>query len=396
MKYTLIIGALLATTIAFGQKKNETSAAVEYKMKYLPAMKSGDMETAKKSIISAKQFIDEAAAHPDTEANEKTLYYKGEIYLGLMSLGQMSQDKELLALSNENTLNEALIALKTAFDNGKKYKSDVEGTTYNARVMFDKAANAMYNENKFEEAAEMYSWQAKFAAVVGTLDSNAVFYSAVCSEKADKFEPAGKAYYKLAKVGYRGPVTYNLSAGAYRKAGNVDQAKAIISEGRSKYPTDRDLLLELVNINIDANDPAGAESALQAAISSDPDNKQLHYTIGTIYIEMKQNDKAEQALNKALEIDPDYTNAQYQLGAHLVSWAGDLKTEAAKLDFGDANFDVWNAQSEEVYQRAVGPLEKYIAKEPKDKAVLTILFQLHRNLGNSDKALEYKKRADAL
>ena len=155
------------------------------------------------------------------------------------------------------------------------------------------------------------------------------------------------------------------------------------------------MLLELVNTNIESGDAAGAEKALNDAIATDPNNKQLHYTIGTIYIDLKENAKAEQALRKALEIDPNYQDAQYQLGAHLVTWAGDLKMEADGLKFGDPNYNKLKKQSDETYQRAVEPLEKYITSNPNDKPVLNILFQLHRNLGNTEKALEYKKRYDA-
>ena len=53
-------------------------------------------------------------------------------------------------------------------------------------------------------------------------------------------------------------------------------------------------------------------------------------------------------------------------------------------------------QSDDTYARALIPLEKYIIAFPNDKAVLNILFQIHRSLGNSDKALEYKKRAEGI
>ena len=72
MKNIWIIGALLITTSAFTQKKNETSAAVEYKNKFNPALRSMDFETAQKSILSAKEFIDLAAEHPDTKESSKT------------------------------------------------------------------------------------------------------------------------------------------------------------------------------------------------------------------------------------------------------------------------------------------------------------------------------------
>jgi Tfp pilus assembly protein PilF len=53
-------------------------------------------------------------------------------------------------------------------------------------------------------------------------------------------------------------------------------------------------------------------------------------------------------------------------------------------------------EADDIYKRALIPLEKYIAKNPNDKDVLTILFQLHRSLGNTEKAIEFKKRADAI
>jgi hypothetical protein len=54
------------------------------------------------------------------------------------------------------------------------------------------------------------------------------------------------------------------------------------------------------------------------------------------------------------------------------------------------------AEADMLYTKAIMPLDAYIAKKPNDKDVLTILFQLYRNLGQFDKANEYKKRADAI
>jgi tetratricopeptide (TPR) repeat protein len=122
----------------------------------------------------------------------------------------------------------------------------------------------------------------------------------------------------------------------------------------------------------------------------------LYYTIGTIYIDLKQNEKAEAALNKALEIDPNYQDALYQLGAHLITWAGDTRTTASQLKFGDPNYDKMVIMSDDIYRRALTPLEKYISISPNDKDVLIILSQLHRSLGDMNKSNEFKKRADAI
>lgn len=390
----LALGVVTISTVTFAQKKNETSAAVE-RGKALTSQAKQDMETAKKQLLSAKQFIDLAATHEDTKNNQKTLWLKGDIYSGLLGLAQMTGDLSLVEEIGEEGMNDAIASLKKGYGLGKKYKGDIVETVDRNRVMLNKYAGMLYNAEKFKEAAEMYAGQAEFADAIEMLDTSAVFNAALCYEKSDQPVKAADLYTKLAAVDYRGTTSAVLASSAYRKAKQFDKAKAIIAEARKKNPTDRELLLESVNTSIDEGDAAGAEAALNAAISTDPNNKQLHYTIGTIYIDLGKNAKAEEALNKSLEIDPNYVDAQYQLGAHLVTWAGNLKTEAKKLKLGDPKYDTMIEESNSTYKRALIPLEKYIASYPNDKAVLNILFQLHRNLGNSDKALEYKKRADA-
>jgi tetratricopeptide (TPR) repeat protein len=395
-KTSLIAGALIISASTFAQKKNETSAAVEFKNKYQMSMASGDIDGAKKALIAAKGFIDLAAEHVETKESPKTLYYKGEIYANFLMVGMQTMDTAFMKLGGDDALEVAIAAYKKGFDVSDKFDSDIKDAVYQKKAMLDPYANMLYKNNMFKEAGELYLTQADLSSAVSELDSTSIFNGSLCFEKGSEFIKAAEGYEKLAKVGYKGTTTYVLASSAYRKGGNIEKAKAIVAEGRKKHPSDRDLLLELVNTNIDAGDAAGAEAALNEAITKDPNNKQLHYTIGTIYIDLKENEKAEKALNKSLEIDPNYADALYQLGAHLVTWAGDTKTAANQLKFGDPNYNKMLQQADETYKRALVPLEKYIGKNPNDKDVLTILFQLNRSLGNTEKALEYKKRADAI
>lgn len=395
-KTSLIAGALIISASTFAQKKNETSAAVEFKTKYQVSMGSGDIDGAKKALIAAKGFIDLAAEHVETKESPKTLYYKGEIYANFLMVGMQTMDTTFMKLGGDDALETAIAAYKKGFDVSDKFDSDIREAVYQKKAMLDPYANMLYKNNMFKEAGELYITQADLSSAVSELDSTSIFNGSLCFEKGSEFIKAAEGYEKLAKVGYKGTTTYVLASSAYRKGGNIEKAKAIVAEGRKKHPSDRDLLLELVNTNIDAGDAAGAEAALNEAITKDPNNKQLHYTIGTIYIDLKENEKAEQALNKSLEIDPNYADALYQLGAHLVTWAGDTKTAANQLKFGDPNYNKMLQQADDIYKRALVPLEKYIGKNPNDKDVLTILFQLNRSLGNTEKALEYKKRADAI
>jgi tetratricopeptide (TPR) repeat protein len=395
----ILIGTALLSSSAFAQKNNETSAAIEYnkfKDQVTMMMMGGgsDFPAMQATIKKAKEYIDLAAANETTKSSPKTLFYKGEIYTGYLMA--FATDTVFAETESENYLNIGLAAYKQSLAVSTKFKGDIQESIFQKKQLFSMGIDQLYKEEKYAETGEAYELQVKLSDAMNQVDTVSLYNAGICYEKAKNYMKAGEIFSEAARFNYKLPFSYAKASGNFRLAGKSDLAKNIISEGRKKFPTDRDLLLELVNISIDEGDNAGAEAALAAAIATDPNNKVLHYTIGTIYSQLKQNDKAEAALNKALEIDPQFDDAMYQLGAILVTWAGETKTAANQLKFGDARYDAMLKEADDIYKRALIPLEKYIAKNPNDKDVLTILFQLHRSLGNSEKAIEFKKRADAI
>jgi tetratricopeptide (TPR) repeat protein len=388
----------LFASVSFGQKANETSAALEY-IKFKDNMQmmmlgSGSIEDGQVTIKKAKEFIDLAAENESTKKSPKTLFYKGEIYTGyIMAFGA---DSILMKEHGEEYLNTGLESYKQSLAVSTKFKSDIEESINNKKALFGMGINQMYEKGMYKETGEAYELQVRFSDVLGQVDTTSIYNSAVCYDKAEAYDKAAANYLKLAKMNYKPTQNYLRASSSYRKNKQFTEAKALIEDARKINPLDKDLLLELVNMNIESGDAQGAENALAEAIATDPNNKQLHYTIGTIYIDLKKNDKAEAALNKALQIDPNYQDALYQLGAHLITWAGDVRATANQLKFGDKNYDKMVIESDDLYRRALTPLEKYIEISPNDKDVLTILSQLHRNLGDINKSAEYKKRADAI
>ncbi len=392
---SLAVGVLVISTSAFGQKKNETTASMERSSAYGYVM-SGDMEAAKKRYLSAKTYVDLAAAHEDTRDNQKTLWLKGDIYSAIFNLGLTLQDVEMINAVGEKGIEEALVSLKRAFPMGNKFEAEIIKTVDDNRFAYNAIARKMYDTEQYAIAAEAYLGQSKYADCINLFDTLVIFNAAICYDKIEEYDKAAVQYERVAAFGYNGTICYVLASTAYRNAGQIDKAKAVIAAALVKFPSDRELLLETVNTYLTANENEMAEKALADAIAADPKNKQLHYTIGTIMIELGKNEEAETALNEALRIDPAYEDAQYQLGAHLVTWASTMKQEASKLGPNEtAKFNELDKKSNEIFKRALIPLEKYIATNPNDKNVLTILFQIHRNLGDSAKALEYKKRAEA-
>ena len=397
-KFLTGLGVILFSSQLIAQKTNETSAAIEYN-KYSDNMTmmmtgSGDAELGKKAIEKAKGYIDLAAANETTKESAKTLFYKGEIYTGyLMAFGT---DSVFMADNGENYLNIGLESYKKSLAVSNKFKEDIENSLNQKKELFFMGINILYDQGKFTETAEAYEMQVKLSDGMNKVDTLSMFNSGICYEKANDFNNAARMFSQCAKIGYKAPSIYKIASFSYRTAGKNDEAKAIIAEGRKKFPTDRELLLELVNINIKAGDAAGAEAALSEAIEADSNNILLHYNIGTIYIDLKQYEKAEASLSKALEIDPNYDEAQYQLGAHLYNWGFELQSKAGQLASNDKNYDKFMNESNAVFKRAIGPLEMFAQKHPSDKSVLTVLSQLYRMLGNYEKSNEYKKRLDAI
>lgn len=385
---TLLAGSLLLGFNSFGQKLNETTAATDFN-NFKKLIQKGKFEEATTSLMSAKNYIDLAAENTETKDSPKTLYYKGLIYMAISDINS----KEI---APEKSFEIALESFKKGFDISDKFDGDIAEKMYELKRDTDNKSFKLYQDSAFAKASDSYFKSAKLLNVVGQIDSIALYYSGVSANLANLSGIAAERFTKCAEIGYKIPNSYIYAAQALRKEKRYTEAKELVIKGRKLFPSDRSLLLELVNASIESGDTKGAEASLVEALAADPTNKQLYYVIGTIYMDLKQNDKAEDALNKAIELDPNYADAQYQLGAHLLSVASGIKEEASKLKFGDPNYEKMIAKSDVVYKKALVPLEAYITKIPNDKEVLTIISQIYKSLKNSAMALEYKKRADAV
>lgn len=393
--FILFAGGLILSSIGFAQKINVTSAAVEFQ-KYKPALYQGKFDDAKTAVLGAKKYIDLASEHPDTKDQSKTLYYYGEIYGAGAQLAMATGDSSFMIDNFGNdAFEKSIAAFQKSYAMDKKYRPDIDQTVNTQISMLAPMADKSYKDEKYAEAGAIFYYIYKVSTAKNVKDSVNLFNAGLCFEKAEMDKEAAEAYSELAEIGYKGGEGYALAASSYTKLKEYDKAQEILEKGKAKLGNDKTILLELVRVYMAKGDNVAAEKALSDAIASDPKNKNLHFIIGTIYTELGQNEKAEQALINAMEIDPNFTEAQYNLGAHYVSWATQLRDQANDMDENDFNYDITLAKSTEMYGKALAPLEKYIQKNPNDANVLLILFQINQNLGNSEKALDYKKRYDA-
>ena len=368
-KQLLLAGlSLILSTAAFAQKKNVTDAILLMR-KYNPM---GELAANKKTVTDAKNFIDLAAANPETAEDFKTHLYRAQIYYSLNEIAQleaMSSGSAIDQAAAKANKDVAMASFKKVLEDPKKSWTSDAQNYINGRV--DNVFNAgivAYNAKKYEAAADAFIAAHEIKSYLGEDFKDAEVNTSLAANYAVEDYLAAKKY---------------------------DEAIAFASRVSEAMPQNIDILISLVNINLQKGDVAATEKFINKALELDPNNKQLYYVLGTSYMDKKENEKATGALQKALEIDPTYNEALYQLGAHLYNLAVEKRNATIELDYKDPKAAQLEAEAMNLFKQALAPLEQYATQNPEDRAILDILYKTNMKLGNIEKAQEYKKRLDS-
>lgn len=368
IKLSVGIAFTALTFGSFAQKKNVTDAIMTYK-KYNPM--SNGIEPSKKTVEEARKFIDLAAVNPETAEDFKMHLYRAEIYYSLIEVATIDAATNPL---DEAKMKEYEAISKASFkkvldDPKKTWSADAQTFMwFRSDMMFNQGLEA-YNTKKYEEALNAFLISYYLRTFLGDEYSEAEINSTL---------------------------SLNNHVDKLLDAKEFDKAIVSVNSVLQIFPKNIDALISMVNIYLQKGDVVNTEVYINQALAIDAKNKQLYYILGTSYIELKQNDKAAEALAKAIEIDPEYNEALYQLGAHYYNWAAETRTAAMNLDMKDPKVKDLEKRANELFTLALVPLEKYIEKNPNEKAILDILYKTNTKLGRIEKGQEYKKRLDVL
>lgn len=373
------------------QKSNVTSAAIEYK-KFDMAFMQGDMETAKEVLLNCKEYLDPAMEHEKTKDDGKAHLYNGKIHFGLMLLSAATQDESLEKFQSEENKERYEKSLKFAHGE-RKYKRDVEDFVNKWISLSSTGGTQSFNNEDYVSA---------FAGFAGAYD-----LSKILGEPDEDMKNNAL-------------VSANNAVAKFQEKDELDKALSFIEQTKEVFPANTELAIKGVNIALEQGDFEKAEKFFEAAAEADPDNKLLFTSMGSIYLsngdklaaELKDMDvtdekyaetaaaieemfdKSEKNLKRALEIDPKDMNASYNLGVLYLGKGEKLTLKANTMDLNDPRYQNVIDESEEMYTKAIEPLEIYIEQDPENAGVLQVLFQVHRKAGNTEKALEYKRRAE--
>ena len=294
MKHFIAVAFAAIATISLGQKQVVSA---------YNANKSGDYS-------AAAGYIEEAITIEKAAIKHKTWRYRGEIYLNIANDSVLSiQYPQALWTAMESYTKAKELDVKGSYEREIITGLGLVQTTAGNQGIND------YVEEKFETAAAKFDLSAEVAGMFEVVDTMAIFNAALCYEKSNNVDLAIARYKTCGGHGYQVPNVYLFVANLLRQADRDEEALIELQAARELFPREQSLIIEELNIYLEAKDFERAENNLKLAAEGDPTNEILWFSLGSVYDNLGKSEMAAEAYLKALELDANYFDANYNLGA---------------------------------------------------------------------------------
>jgi tetratricopeptide (TPR) repeat protein len=346
-------------------------------------------------LDKAVEFIEPAVLDPKTGATEKAWRYRADIYR-LIALGEDAAMKakfpNALDLAVESYLKANELDTKGSYKvENVKALGALQGQSLNA-------GNDAFTAKNYDEAIARYGMSERIAKAFGQVDTNAIFNSALAYESKGDAQGAIKRYREALEVGYNKPEIYRYISGLQRKSDDLNGAIATVKEGRTKFPDNKDLILDEMSYLLAADRSEEAEGSVALAIEKDPNNAVLYSVQGSLFDkkasaatdakdEVAMNtwyDKAEQAYKSSIEKDPTYFDAYFNIGV-LYNNRAAFEYEKCNAIKSDTEYMKCKKVADDIYLKAVPYFEKAHEMDARDAQTMQQLMKLYAKTGDQAK-----------
>jgi len=255
-----------------------------------------------------------------------------------------------------------------------------------------------FEAKDFEGALKSFETQIKITETdkyVGVTDTGMYYNAGLAAMNAGKQDVAIKYFEKCAEMKYMGITPYFQMSQSYMSLGDTAKAESLLKSLPDKFPGDKNVTLQLIDLYIKAGKNDEALKNLAVAKADDPGNYSLWFAEGIIYLNTEKYDEAITDLTKSIELKSDLYDSQYGLGAAYINKASDMFVKAN--DIMDVN--KYNTAIEEamgVFSKALPYMEKANELKPDDIFALRGLKELYYRLKMTDKYNTVKAKLDTL
>lgn len=382
MKHALLTGALLVSVGLSAQNANVVSA-YNY-------MQDGE-------LAKAVEYIEPAILDAKTGANEKTWRYRGDIYR-LIVMGEDAALKSQFPEAMDKAVESYLKA--NELDTKGSYKTENVRALGALQGLSLNTGNDAFTNKNYDAAIANYARSEKIARAFGQVDTNAIFNSALAYESKGDATKAIERYRDAIAGGYNKAEVYRYIASLQRKGEDLNAAIATIGEGRTRFPDDKELILDEMSYLLAADRSAEAEESVKLGLSKDPNNAVLWSILASLY-DKKASDateeatmqewytKAEEAYKKSIELDPKFFDSYFNIGVLYNNRAAYEYEKCNKIK-SDTEYTKCKAVADEIYVKAVPYFEKAHELKADDVQTIQQLMKLYAKSGDQEKYAQMK------
>jgi tetratricopeptide (TPR) repeat protein len=381
-KIFLLIAAVSISFGAMAQKGKVTSA--------LSYIDQGILD-------KAKENIDQALTNEATSNWFNTYFAKGRLCQAAFD----SKDPKVAAFYAD-PLSEAYAAYLKALEldpKGTIKKKIITGSIFNnLAVSFYNQGSGKFEAKDFAAALQSFQTQIKITEsdmYVGAVDTGMYYNAGLASVNSGKYAEAIKYFEKCAEMKYLGITPYFQMSEAYMSLGDTAKAETMLQGLSTKFPDDKNVILQLIDLYIKGNKNEEAQKYIKVAKEADPTNYSLYFAAGIIYLNELKYDEAIVELQKSIEIKGDLYDTQYGLGAAYINKAAEMFKKANDImDVKKYSEAVDEANA--VYAKALPYMEKAHELKPDDIYAMKSLQELYYRLKQTDKYNAIKAQIDAI
>ncbi len=389
-KVIVLFGALFISAVSFAQGAATSTAIIR--------LRADDWMDAKTYIDQAYDELQEARAEGrvvKSKVEAKFWYNRALIYQRI----SVSNDPQFAEYKSD-ALGVAAEALEELFKVDDKNTYTKEGKELYAYIV-NGYLNRAFDQIDTEEflAAKgdfVRAYELKKNPIIGVTDTTSLYNASLMAQYGEDYPEAIRLTRELIAMDYLGAQSYVVLSLLYKKMDDPEGAIAAVREGREKYPSDRDLLIEEVNYFIGKGDDQKATETLNLAVQADPNNALLWNALGTIQLKLGDEAAAMEALNKAVQLDDSLAEAQYSIGVIWVEKANDMVEKINAPKVTDAQYKKLKEEQTGYFEKSLPYFERALELMPDDPLTLDALKVVYYKLDMTDKSMEMKKRLDSL
>lgn len=289
---------LLGTTVSYGQ-----SNLKEGNNNFARYTKSGNMN----DLLEARKFADLAYKEKRDSAAYSNTLLRGLVY-GSLAVADSNRTQTY----TKDPIDEAEFMLSRLNDDQLNFENEAQINYLKKRLAnaYLLRANKALLNNNYEDAYTLFSKVDLYS------DGDSVKHNlAFISEQLDRKDEAIKFYSDFVKDKSTAKPSYILTlAKLYLNNDDNNAAKNILLKGREFFPTNKDILFQLLNLYASSGAYDAIVPLTDESLALEPESVNLNYLLGFAHEVTGDREKAESFYKKTLELDPDDYNSNYELG----------------------------------------------------------------------------------